>query len=156
LHGVDFSREPYNLSSSVIGMLFFAYLAGTLGSVVSGRLSDKLGKSSCIMTGIAIISLGSLLTLISYLPVILLGLVLQCFGTFFAHSASASWVNARATFAKASAASLYLFFYDLGWFWQHYLVARGGGGSMLVFVFTFLLSRKLYAIGKLYLMIETL
>jgi MFS transporter, YNFM family, putative membrane transport protein len=149
------SEEPYHLPPSRLGMLFFAYAAGSLGSTVCGRLSDKWGKSRCMMAGIAIFAAGLLLTLAEWLPIILIGLVLQCFGFFFAHSASASWVNSRAAFAKASAASLYLFFYYMGgslgsfymgWFWHLYRWPGVIGGSLLVFALTFFLSRKLYAL----------
>lgn len=148
------SEEPYQLSASQLGFLFLAYAAGSLGSTVSGRLSDQWGKSRCMMVGIIILALGLLLTLVSWLPIILMGLVLQCFGFFFSHSASASWVNSRAAFAKASAASLYLFFYYLGgslgsfylgWFWHLYRWPGVVGGGMLVFVLTFFLAKKLYA-----------
>ncbi|GAB7058205.1 MULTISPECIES: MFS transporter [unclassified Paenibacillus] len=148
------SEEPFHLSPSQLGMLFLAYAAGSLGSAVSGRLSDRWGKSRCMMAGILIFASGLLLTLVGWLPVILIGLVLQCFGFFFSHSASASWVNSRAAFAKASAASLYLFFYYLGgglgsfylgWFWHLNRWPGVVGGGMLVFILTFFLTRKLYA-----------
>lgn len=148
------SEEPFQLTPSQLGLLFLAYAAGSFGSAVSGRLSDKWGKSRCMMVGILILASGLLLTLVGWLPIILVGLVLQCFGFFFSHSASASWVNSRAGFAKASAASLYLFFYYLGgslgsfylgWFWHLYRWPGVVGGGMLVFILTFFLARKLYA-----------
>jgi YNFM family putative membrane transporter len=148
------SEYPYHLSPSRLGMLFFAYVAGSIGSAISGRLSDKWGRSRCIMAGIVVFASGLLITLIGWLPIIIIGLILQCFGFFFAHSASASWVNGRAAYAKASAASLYLFFYYMGgslgsfymgWFWHLYRWPGVVGGSMLVFALTFSLSRKLYA-----------
>jgi YNFM family putative membrane transporter len=148
------SEEPYHMPPSKLGMLFFAYAAGSLGSAISGRLADSWGKSRCMMAGIVIFTAGLLLTLIGWLPVILLGLILQCFGFFFAHSAAASWVNARATHAKASAASLYLFSYYLGaslgsfymgLFWKLYRWPGVVGGALLVFALTFWLARKLHA-----------
>lgn len=148
------SEKPFQLTPSQLGLLFLAYAAGSFGSAVSGRLSDQWGKSRCMMAGILILAAGLLLTLVEWLPIILIGLVLQCFGFFFSHSASASWVNSRAAFAKASAASLYLFFYYLGgslgsfylgWFWHLYRWPGVVVGGMLVFILTFFLARKLYA-----------
>ncbi|WP_281888568.1 MFS transporter [Paenibacillus sp. YYML68] len=151
------SGEPYWLSATAIGLLFFAYLAGTLGSVLSGQVSDRWGKARCMMAGIAVFAIGLLLTLLGAVPVILLGLVLQCFGAFFAHSASASWVNARAQHAKASAASLYLFFYYiggslgtyyLGLFWQSDRWPGVVAGSLLVFGITFKLALRLHRMER--------
>ncbi len=108
------SETPYNLPASMIGLLFLAYLGGTVGSTVSGRFADRHGKTTALLLGIALLSGGMLMTLVSSLWVIIPGLALQCFGYFFAHSASAAWVNANAGFARASAASLYLCSYYMG------------------------------------------
>jgi YNFM family putative membrane transporter len=108
------SDVPFNLPSSVLGLLFLAYLGGTVGSTVSGRFAERNGKTTAMLLGIVLLAGGLLMSLVPSLWVILLALVIQCFGFFFAHSASASWINANATFARASAASLYLCSYYLG------------------------------------------
>ncbi|MBD0383209.1 MFS transporter [Paenibacillus sedimenti] len=108
------SDTPYNLPASVIGLLFLAYLGGTVGSTVSGRFAERNGKTKALLLGIALFGAGILMTLVPSLWVIIPGVVLQCFGYFFAHSASAGWVNANAAFARASAASLYLCSYYMG------------------------------------------
>jgi YNFM family putative membrane transporter len=108
------SGAPFNLPASVLGLLFLAYLGGTVGSTVSGRFAENSGKPAAMLIGIALLGGGLLLTLTSALWLIMAGLFIQCFGFFFAHSASAGWVNANAEFARASAASLYLCSYYLG------------------------------------------
>lgn len=108
------SDVPFKLPASILGLLFLAYLGGTVGSTVSGRFAERKGKTTAILVGTALLGVGLLLTLIPLLWVIMVGLVIQCFGFFFAHSASAGWVNANAKFARASAASLYLCSYYLG------------------------------------------
>lgn len=108
------SEAPYRLPASMLGLLFLAYLGGTVGSTVSGRFAGRYGKTAAMFAGIGLFGGGLLITLAQSLWAILPGLVLQCFGFFFAHSASAGWVNANASFARASAASLYLCSYYLG------------------------------------------
>jgi YNFM family putative membrane transporter len=108
------SDEPYHLPASALGLLFLSYLGGTVGSTVSGRFAERNGKPAAMLLGISLFGGGLLMTLVPSLWVIMPGLVLQCFGYFFAHSASAGWVNANASFARASAASLYLCSYYLG------------------------------------------
>lgn len=146
------SDAPYRLPASVLGLLFLAYLGGTVGSTVSGRFAERNGKTAAMLLGIALLGGGLLMTLVQSLWVVLPGLVLQCFGFFFAHSASAGWVNAHAGFAKASAASLYLCSYYLGGslgslylgvFW-HFLRWPGVvGGALLVLVATSWLTLRL-------------
>lgn len=108
------SEAPYSLSSEMLGLIFLTYLAGTLGSAGSGRFIRQFGQPVCMATGGLILMIGSLVTLLPVVEAILLGLTINSFGFFFAHSAASSWVSQRAEQAKASASSLYLVFYYLG------------------------------------------
>ncbi|RKD21755.1 hypothetical protein BEP19_14120 [Ammoniphilus oxalaticus] len=140
------SADPYNLSPTFLGLLFLTYFAGSIGSTVAGRLSQRWGKMSCLKVGIILLALGLICTLHPSLIVILIGLILICFSFFFSHSLSASWVNSHVMFARASASSLYLVSYYLGgslgsvylgWFWN---VWRWPGvvlGDLLILTITF-------------------
>ncbi|WP_020408121.1 MFS transporter [Hahella ganghwensis] len=120
---------PFNLSSKYIGLLFLTYLTGTFGSAISGKIAKRFSQPLCIAGGTLILMLGTAVTLIPTLPTIILGLLINCFGFFLAHSSANSLVNRTAIKAKASATSLYLAFYYLGAstgsfyldpFWQHF------------------------------------
>ncbi|MFC0562089.1 MFS transporter [Halalkalibacter alkalisediminis] len=108
------SRPPYQLPASLIGLLFLTYIAGTISSPLSGKLATKWSKSTCIEIGIAVMVVGFLLTLIGTIPAVIGGLLLNCFGFFFAHSTASAWVSSRPVSAKASATGLYLIFYYIG------------------------------------------
>lgn len=121
------SDEPYRLSPAFLGLLFVTYLAGTVGSTLAGKLAQRWGKMSCLKFGILLFAMGLILTLHSSLLIIIVGLILICFGFFFSHSLTASWVNSHATVARAGASSLYFVAYYLGgslgsiylgWFWN--------------------------------------
>ena len=105
---------PYHLSPAWLGLLFLTYLAGTVGSALSGKVAQRHGQLRCIVAGILILIGGSLLTLSTSLPVIVTGFFINSFGFFFAHSSASSWVSHQAAHARASASSLYLVFYYLG------------------------------------------
>lgn len=105
---------PYNLPASLLGMLFLTYLSGTFGSSISGRAGQRWSQPACMAAGILILMLGSLLTLVDSLLMIVLGLLVNSFGFFFAHSSASSWVSQNAQRARASASSLYLLFYYSG------------------------------------------
>ncbi|MBR9882184.1 MAG: MFS transporter [Oceanospirillales bacterium] len=105
---------PYNLPPSLLGLLFLTYLSGTVGSTLAGRVALKISQPRCMTLGIVILMIGSAVTLMPGLPAIILGLLINSFGFFFAHSSVSSWVSHNAERAKASASSLYLMFYYLG------------------------------------------
>ncbi|WP_428035775.1 MFS transporter [Amphritea sp.] len=142
------SDAPYHLSPVWIGLLFLTYLTGTVGSTLSGRLAQRFGQLNCIKAGILTLISGSLVTLSSELPLIVLGFFINSFGFFFAHSSASSWVSHQATHARASASSLYLVFYYLGAssggfyldpFWQW----RGWDGVVLGSVMVLLVTLSL-------------
>lgn len=108
------SAAPYDLSSGYIGLLFLTYLTGTLGSAISGRISKKLTAPEGMALGIAIMMLGTLVTLIPQIWGIVLGFFISAFGFFLTHSLATGFVNQHATRAKASASALYLVFYYVG------------------------------------------
>lgn len=105
---------PYGLSTQWLGMIFLTYLGGTLGSALSGRVVQRLSQPACMMLGVAIFTLGTLVTLSAALPLILTGLTINAFGFFFAHSMASSWVGRHARVSRGSASALYLVFYYLG------------------------------------------
>ncbi|EAR61436.1 MFS transporter [Neptuniibacter caesariensis] len=145
--------EPYYLTASVLGMLFLTYLSGTLGSAVSGRFAHWLPQPLVMAFGVLFIMLGSLLTLVPSIWAIIMGLFINAFGFFVAHSTASSWVSHHAEGAKATASSIYLVFYYLGAssggfyldpFWQ---MAGWYGviyGSLLVLCATLLCALVLY------------
>ena len=106
--------EPFNLPTSIVSLLFLTYLAGTFSSTLSGKVAKIMPQSVCIAIGIILMAAGIGATLVQSVWVIGLGLLLISFGFFFAHSAASSWVSTHASFAKASASSLYLLSYYLG------------------------------------------
>ncbi|MFM2318878.1 MAG: hypothetical protein RLZZ215_1499 [Pseudomonadota bacterium] len=139
------AEAPYHLSTHALGMLFLTYLTGSLASAGSGRASAWFSQPTCMIIGILLLMLGSLLTLMGQLPMIISGFLINSFGFFLTHSTLSSWVSQHALKARASASSLYLVFYYLGAslggfylepFWQW---ARWPGvvlASLLVFVLT--------------------
>lgn len=107
------SGAPWSLSSASLGLLFLTYLAGTFSASLSGRV--PFHRITYLMAaGVGLLIAGSLLTLSSALWLIIAGLLLNAFGFFLTHSLANTWVNQKATTAKASAASLYSIFYYFG------------------------------------------
>jgi len=108
------SAPPYNLSASIIGLLFLTYLSGTFSSAITGVLSRKRGVLFSAKLGLVIASAGTLMTIFPSLPLIITGLLVMCFGFFAAHTSSTSWVSSAANRDKAAASGLYVLFYYTG------------------------------------------
>jgi MFS transporter, YNFM family, putative membrane transport protein len=112
--GFRLQEPPYRLSQSAVGALFLIYLVGTASSAWFGRLASRFGPSATFPVPTLIFMAGILLTLAPGLPAFILGLALATGGFFGAHSIASSWVSRRAGPDRATAASLYLFFYYMG------------------------------------------
>ncbi len=115
--------EPYHLSQAVVGSISAVYLTGIYSSARVGALADKLGRRRVLWAVIAIMLGGLLLTLLSPLAVVLVGMLVFSFGFFGAHSVASSWIGRRARRARGQASSLYLLSYYLGG-----SIAGTGGG----------------------------
>jgi YNFM family putative membrane transporter len=63
---------------------------------------------------ISLMLAGLALTMLSPLPVVIIGMLIFTFGFFGAHSVASSWIGRRALKAKGQASSLYLFSYYAG------------------------------------------
>lgn len=135
---------PYRLSQTAIGWIFVVYLLGSFSAAWMGKLADRHGRGKVLVSGIAAMLAGGLLTLHPSLVWKVSGVAVFTFGFFGAHSVASGWVGLRAKEHKAQASALYLLFYYLGssivgtvggLFWSRY--AWGGvialiGGLLLV------------------------
>lgn len=112
--GYRLLAPPYNLSQTVVGLIFGIYLVGTFSSTWMGHLAGKLGRRKVLWTAFALMLAGVLCTMTASLWLIILGITAITFGFFGGHSIVSSWVGRRGGAAKAQASSMYLFSYYMG------------------------------------------
>ncbi|MBT2249805.1 MFS transporter [Arthrobacter sp. BHU FT2] len=112
--GFRLSGEPFTLPTTLISLIFLAYLSGTVTSRWAAGLTLRFGRRSVLMAGLGLAVAGLALTLTQSLVLILAGLVVFTGGFFAAHSIGAGWTGAIATEGRAQAASLYNLAYYLG------------------------------------------
>ena len=105
---------PFNLSASLVALVFLLYLFGTVSANWMGRMADRRSRRSVLLLSMTIMAVGALLTLAELLPLVLVGAAVIVFGFFGAHSVSSGWVNAWATRQRAQSSALYLFGYHVG------------------------------------------
>jgi YNFM family putative membrane transporter len=104
---------PFELRQSVVGGISLLYLLGIFSSVWAGKLADRYGRKGVLYLVLSLMLAGIVLTLSSWLPLVVCGMALFTFAFFASHSMTSSWVGRRARGA-ALASALYLFFYYLG------------------------------------------
>jgi YNFM family putative membrane transporter len=112
--GYRLLAPPYNLSQTVVGLIFAIYLVGTFSSAWMGHLAGKLGRRKVLWTAFALMLFGVACTMMISLWLIILGITAITFGFFGGHSIVSSWVGRRGGAAKAQASSMYLFSYYMG------------------------------------------
>jgi YNFM family putative membrane transporter len=112
--GYRLLAPPYNLSQTVVGLIFGIYLVGTFSSAWMGHLAGKLGRRKVLWTALALMLFGVACTMMESLWLIIFGITAITFGFFGGHSIVSSWVGRRGGAAKAQASSMYLFSYYMG------------------------------------------
>ncbi|HEV7823728.1 MAG TPA: MFS transporter [Mycobacteriales bacterium] len=141
--GFRLLRAPFELPTAVVGLVFLAYLGGTVSSTVAGRLADRHGARRVFGVSTALAVVAALLTLPDALPAVLAGVLLLTAGFFGAHSVASGWIGRLAHTDRAQASGLYLFAYYAGssvggWFGGVVFGHAGWHGTVvyLVLVFT--------------------
>jgi MFS transporter, YNFM family, putative membrane transport protein len=142
--GYRLTAQPFALASSVVGLLFLLYLAGTVTSTVAGRLADRRGRALVLGSASPITVIGLLMTVPHTLVAIVVGAGVFTGGFFAAHTVASGWVGAVAHRDRAEASSLYLFSYYLGGSvaggFGGFVYSLGGWPGTVVFVGTLLLA----------------
>lgn len=105
---------PFDLSPTLVALVFLLYLFGTVSANWMGRLTDRRSRRRVLLMCMAIMAAGALLSLSDLLPVVLAGASTMVFGFFGAHSVTSGWVNVWATRQRAQCSALYLFGYHIG------------------------------------------
>lgn len=131
------SAPPYSLPAGLLGLVFLAYLGGTVASPVAGRLASIHGRLPVLLASMGVMLLGLLITLAGPLLVVLLGLLVMTAGFFAAHAIASGWASARADGARSQATGLYnLAYYAgssvLGWGIGVVYEGRGWGATVAV------------------------
>jgi MFS transporter, YNFM family, putative membrane transport protein len=119
--GFRLTAAPFALPTSVVSLVFVAYLAGTWASTRAGAEATRYGRRRVLLVSIALMGLGIAVTLSDVLVVVLAGLVIATAGFFGAHAIASGWIGRAAVVGKAQASSLYnLSYYAgssvIGWF----------------------------------------
>lgn len=122
------ASAPYNFDLKDLSLLFTVYLVGMIATPLAGKLAWTFGKRRVLVAAVTMGCGGMLLTLLSPVWAIVLGLTLSSAGVFIAQSMATAQVPAFARQARSSAVGLYVLCYYVGgsvgafgpaWVWAH-------------------------------------
>ncbi len=106
--------KPFLLGSAALSLVFGVYLAGVVATPLAGRVLDRVGSRMTLLLGAATTVCGLLLTLVPWIPAIVLGLMFSSVGAFACQATASSQVGKAAGEARSSAAGLYVSLYYFG------------------------------------------
>jgi MFS transporter, YNFM family, putative membrane transport protein len=147
--GYRLTAQPFGLASSVVGLLFVLYLAGTWSSAFAGRLVDRRGRAFALGIALPTAVIGLLATGPHAVGMIVVGVGVFTAGFFAAHTVASGWVGAVAWQDRGPAAALYMLgFYlggSVGGAVGGLVYSVGGWAATVIFVGALLLSGLLLA-----------
>lgn len=108
------AAPPYGLSPSALGAIFVVYLAGSAATPLTGRLVGRFGRRTLATGTIAAWIAGLAITLVPWLPGIILGLALCAACGFLCQAIATSFVALTAEEGHSSAVGLYVTCYYVG------------------------------------------
>jgi len=112
--GFRLEAPPFALSTAVVSLLYFAYLAGTWSSAQVSGWTARFGRIPTLLVCLATMAVGILITISPSVPVIVAGIALATAGFFAAHAIVAAWVPSQAPDAAGEASAIYSLSYYLG------------------------------------------
>lgn len=109
------SAAPFKLAPAVLGLVFLAYLAGTVSSPLAGRLAQRWGRTVVLVGSVLVMVGGLALTVPDLTWLVVLGLVVMTAGFFAAHGTASGWAPAvAAPGGAAQASAIYVASYYAG------------------------------------------
>lgn len=105
------AAPPFSLSTVALGWLFVVYLVGAIVTPFSGVWVDRYGHRAGLAAAMAIGGAGALLTLLSSLTAIVIGLALCATGVFVAQATTSGYIGAVTARDRGLAVGMYSTFY---------------------------------------------
>jgi MFS transporter, YNFM family, putative membrane transport protein len=108
------AAPPFGLSPTFLGLIFVVYLGGSVVAPLTGAGVARFGRRRLVMLAIAVWICGLLLTLVPWLPAILVGLAISATSGILCQAVSTSVVAVSAEEGHSSAVGLYVSCYYVG------------------------------------------
>lgn len=108
------SNAPFFLSTAAISSFYIALMLGIPSAPIVSLLTNRFKLSVVLISMLALLGFGTLLTIFNNLWIITIGLALLSFAMFATHALAAALINLHADSYKGTASSLYFVAYYIG------------------------------------------
>lgn len=108
------AAAPFNLSAAGLANVFAVYLVGVLVTPLAGRYFGHFGFMRTMLWSLAISASGLILTLLAWLPTVVIGLTVCSCGVFLCQSATISAISRTVVQGRSLATGLYYMSYYAG------------------------------------------
>jgi predicted MFS family arabinose efflux permease len=108
------AAPPYNMSPTLLGIIFVTYLSGTALTPMTGRFVSRFGRRGFVQIVIAVWVAGILLTILKPVWLILVGLSISACCGMLCQAVSTGYVAITAQVGRSSAVGLYVTSFYLG------------------------------------------
>lgn len=105
---------PFSLSAAGLANIFLVYLVGVVITPLAGRLVHRWGFLPSVLGALVFSGSGLALTLISELPVVIVGLTVASLGVFICQSVTISFIGSNVSHGRSLATGLYYMCYYAG------------------------------------------
>jgi len=102
------AAPPYRFSSTLLGLIFVTYLAGTVIAPATGWMMTRLGRRRFMLAVIAVWAVGALLMLLPPIPAIIAGLTFCAGCGMLCQTIATGYVTEIAREGRSSAVGLYV------------------------------------------------
>lgn len=110
------SQSPYLLTPANLANIFAIYLIGMVITPLSTRVVIRFGMTSTILLAILVSITGLLMTLLTPLSIVIVGLTLMSSGVFITQAATISYLTSHVSESRSLASGLYYMGYYGGGF----------------------------------------
>lgn len=108
------AEPPFGLGPGGLSAIFAVYLVGVLTTPLSGHLLNRYGQATVLTCSWGAAIAGLSITILPWLPAVILGLTLFSGGLFFAQTAATTFVGEAMPAARGAAVGLYVTCYYVG------------------------------------------
>ena len=105
------AKAPYNLSTGALANIFAVYLIGVIITPLSTTLLRRFGSARTVRVAVMVSMSGVLLTLVSPLWGIIIGLAIMSSGVFITQAATISYIAVNVNKGRSLASGLYYMAY---------------------------------------------
>ena len=105
---------PFGYSTQHITMLYLVYIVGIFIGPVSGRISNRFGSGTTLISGSLVLAAALAAVSMPSISAVVIGLIGICGGFFTVHAAAVGALNRKLTSGQGRANALYVLFYYVG------------------------------------------